>query len=190
MFDLFLFLTISTFSPGPNNLLSLHLAVQSDMRAVLKYVTGTFFGFLIVLNLTGFGHLMLSQVLPQMTLVLKYVGFAFLMYLAYKILKSSGPINDTSPPNVNWVYGFTFQFVNPKIWLAGLTVYSVYVFTYSTEAYIIFLTAFGMSMIGVMSQLTWALLGLTLKKHYNSYYKIINGIMALMLLYLALSILL
>lgn len=189
MIKLIIFLIIATFSPGPNNVLSMHLAVQSDMKAVLKYILGTFFGFLIVLNLTGFGHLIISQKFPLLTDILKYIGFAFMLYLAYKIFKNSDPIDDGQQPNVTWVYGFTLQFINPKIWLAGLTVFSVYVFSYTQELYIIFLTALGMSFIGVISQLSWALLGLAIKRHYNTHHRMINTIMSIMLIYLALSIL-
>lgn len=188
MFELMIFLLIATFSPGPNNLISLHLAMQSNMMTVAKYITATFFGFLIVLSITGFGHLFLSDALPRLTHYVKYIGFAFILYLAYKILFHSQPITDDKPPSVTWKYGFTLQFINPKIWLAGLTTYSVYIFKYSDKPTTILLAALGMSVLGVLSQWSWALMGLVLKKYYNKYYKIINIIMALMLLYLAISI--
>ncbi len=188
MFEFILFIAISTFTPGPNNILAMHIAVHSGIKDAAKYISGTFIGFVVVFNICGFGNLLLSQYLPVITNVVQYIGFSFILYMAYKIFKSANPIDKSEPANASVIFGIVFQFINPKIWFAGLTIYSIYIFEFSQSPLVIFGSAVGISLVGVLSQFLWSIFGLLIEEYYNNHYKLINTIMSLSLLYLAFSI--
>ncbi len=189
MFQLLIFMSIMSFTPGPNNLLVMHLSIHSGFKNASRYILGSFSGIFIVAAICGFGNLVVSAYLPLITNVVKYIGFSFILYMAYKVLKSSHPIEGEMAPTAGMIHGFLFQFANPKLWLSSITVFSVYVFEFSSSLYAVPLTALFMSLLGITAQFLWALFGLALKQYYNQYYKAVNTVMALSLVYLAISIL-
>ncbi|MDO4363311.1 MAG: hypothetical protein Q4C99_02165 [Clostridia bacterium] len=82
------------------------------------------------------------------------------------------------------------QFVNVKIYLYGLTAINGYVVPYFKKYVVIFAFEMLIAFVGSIASLTWAFMGVKLQKIYKKKYKIINVILAVFLIYCAVTMLL
>ena len=107
-------------SPGPNNTLLWASGQQFGFRRTMPHVLGTAIGIgaLVVGVAAGIG--VIIETVPAVELVLKLVGSAYLLYLAFLVV-GSGPVRRTSVshPLSLW-QGVAFQCVNPKAWTFAL----------------------------------------------------------------------
>jgi threonine/homoserine/homoserine lactone efflux protein len=55
--------------------------------------------------------------MPLVYQVLKWVGFAYIVWLAYLIVKSTNKSDTAEAQYIGFVKATTFQFVNPKAWV-------------------------------------------------------------------------
>ncbi|MDF2177958.1 LysE family transporter [Aliiglaciecola sp. CAU 1673] len=150
LLPLTLFTLTAVSTPGPNNTLLSANGARFGMRASLPFVLGIRLGnFLMVCLLAlGLGGLLIS--FPQIQWILKLVAIAYLLFLACKIatLPPPGVVTAEAVPLGFW-QGASFQFINPKAWMTGMTCLSA--FTLSGEGYV-------WSVVQVI--LVWALIGL------------------------------
>ena len=79
----------------------------------------------------GFGCAALGELVPQIVPVAKYIGAAYVLYLAYKTLirKTGSGTADASQP-LTCGNGFLLQFLNIKILMLGIAFYSGYILPY------------------------------------------------------------
>ena len=79
----------------------------------------------------GFGCAALGELVPQIVPVAKYIGAAYVLYLAYKTLirKTGSGTADASRP-LTCGNGFLLQFLNVKILMLGIAFYSGYMLPY------------------------------------------------------------
>lgn len=77
-----------SFTPGPNGLLALtHGALYGARRTVFTVLGGAL-GFLIVIAVAMFGIGALLTVFPELLVVLKWVGGAYLVYLGVMVWRA------------------------------------------------------------------------------------------------------
>ncbi|WP_324647968.1 LysE family transporter, partial [Bacillus paranthracis] len=120
---------------------------------------------------------------------LKILGVAYMLYLALKILTSKTSINSDEKYNKNlFTVGISLQFINPKGILFGLTVVSTFILPYynSYSSYLLFSLFLGV--VGLMSTFSWTLFGSMFQKLLLKHTKSFNIIMAVLLVFSALSI--
>ena len=84
--------------------------------------------------------------------------------------------------------GFFLQLINIKIIIYGLTMFSAYILPYEARVPILFCFAVYLMFLGALGNLIWAFAGNVLKRFYSSHYKLMNGIMALLLVWCSLRI--
>jgi threonine/homoserine/homoserine lactone efflux protein len=77
-----------SFTPGPNGLLALTHGALYGVRATLATIAGGAFGFLVVIAVSMFGIGTLLIVVPDILLVLKWVGGAYLVFLGVQVWRS------------------------------------------------------------------------------------------------------
>lgn len=117
---------IASFTPGPNNIISMTHARNKGFRKTLPFISGVAAGCLLIMFLSSYFNLILHQYIPKITPVLNLLGCVYMLYLAIKIMRSKPA--DTEENTVNhysFLFGFTLQFINPKVILYGLTAISV-----------------------------------------------------------------
>lgn len=114
-----IFTFVASITPGPNNIMLAASGLQYGFRQTLPHIVGIQLGFnlLILLAYLGISQLLLN--LPGALLLLRLLGSAYLLYLAWKILgitfvSSSHP--EKARPLTIWQAGL-FQFANPKAWI-------------------------------------------------------------------------
>ncbi len=114
-------------TPGPNNLMVLASGVNYGYRATLPHIFGINIGFSIMLAVMalGLGAVFLAE--PRLQTILKVVGVAYMLWLAWRIAMASGVgEGEAAGRPLTFLQGAAFQWVNVKAWMMVLGAISVY----------------------------------------------------------------
>ncbi len=179
---------ITVWSPGPNNILLLSTASRYGLRRNLKLLLGIWTGSLTLMCLSGIFCSALKQIVPDAANYMKYVGAAYILYLAWGTWKRRPPSDQENDREPSYLMGLFLQLLNVKIILYGLTMFSSFILPYEQRIPILFLFAVYLMILGAIGNLIWDLAGTILKRAYEKNYKLMNGVMALLLLWCALRI--
>ena len=179
---------VVTFTPGPNNIMSMANANKFGYRKTLKFILGIFLGFTIIMLLSSYFSLLLYNVLPKIKFAMSIIGAAYMVYLAYKIITSSDQADDGKEHLNSFFTGMLMQFVNPKVILYGITVVSNFIIPYYKSSITLFFFSILLASVAFMSISCWALFGVIFEKYLSKYRKPFNLVMGLLLIYSAISI--
>ncbi|MCI9977626.1 LysE family transporter [Clostridioides difficile] len=180
---------VTGFTPGPNNILALNTISNNGWKKGKSVVIGISMGFICIMFICALGCLELSKFIPMITGIMKYIGALYIIWLAIQVAKSK-PNNDSEVKKESFWTGFILQFVNVKIIIFAITVYTGYVIPVSQSVEYLLSAAVCSSIVGISGTLTWALAGGILQKYINKHYKVINIIMALVLVWSAVKLIL
>lgn len=190
--DIFLTMTISAaltvWSPGPNNILLLSTASTYGIKKNLKLMLGIWTGSLTLMCLCGLFCSTLGRIIPGIQPVMKYVGAAYILYLAWQTWKRRPPSDSVTEKEPSYLMGLLLQLLNVKIIVYGLTMFSSYILPYENQVSVLFFFAVYLMFLGAVGNLIWAFAGNILKRFYTSHYRLMNGIMSLLLIWCALRI--
>ena len=112
-----IFSFVTSVSPGPNNTFLLSSGANFGLKKSLPYLNGIMVGLSGMMIALGAGLGVIFTTLPLVYQVLKWVGFAYIVYLAFLIVKSTSKSETGEPVYIGFVKATTFQFVNPKAWV-------------------------------------------------------------------------
>jgi threonine/homoserine/homoserine lactone efflux protein len=128
LMGLALFALVTSITPGPNNTMLLASGVNFGFNRTIPHMLGVTCGFFVLVVAVGFGLGAVFQTYPLLYTVLRYVGAAYLLYLAWKIAHS-GPVSESengeSKP-ITYLGAAAFQWVNPKAWIMAIGAISTY----------------------------------------------------------------
>jgi threonine/homoserine/homoserine lactone efflux protein len=125
-----MFALVASITPGPNNLLVMRSGAAFGIRRTLWHVAGVEIGFagLIILSHFGIGVLLLA--LPGAFAVLRWGCFAYLVWLAWLILKDGRPqasaVVSAAARPMRCIEAILFQLINPKAWMMSVTIVSAF----------------------------------------------------------------
>jgi len=123
-----LFALVTSITPGPNNTMLLASGVNFGFNRTIPHMLGITCGFFVLVVAVGFGLGAVFQTYPLLYTLLRYVGAAYLLYLAWKIAHS-GPVSESekgeSKP-ISYLGAAAFQWVNPKAWIMAIGAISTY----------------------------------------------------------------
>ena len=183
-----LYCLINAFTPGPGNILALNTVTNYGWRKGKKLFFGIFAGYYVVQIICALFVFGIGTFLPSVLDAMKYVGAAYILFLAIHIAVSK-PTEDTKSKSASFIKGFMLQFVNVKIYLFGITALTGFITDYSKELWVLIVFELLIATIGTIATLTWIGLGILIQKFYLKHYRIINIILALTLLECIYSIL-
>ena len=179
---------LTVWSPGPNNILLLSTASKYGVSGNLRFMTGIWSGSLTLMCLSGLFCSTLGTVIPGIQPVMKYLGAAYILYLAWQTWKRRPPSDQVQEKKPTWLMGVVLQLVNVKIIIYGLTMFSAYILPYESRICILFFFAVYLMILGALGNLIWAFAGNVLKRFYTRYYRLMNAVMALLLVWCSLRI--
>lgn len=157
-----LFAFASSITPGPNNLMLLASGVNHGFRATLPHLAGVGFGFVVLLLAVGLGLAELFTRWPWLNGLLRGVGAAYLLWLAWRIARSGSPQAGAAPaPPMGFWAAAAFQWVNPKAWMMAVAAYTAYLPARSLGAVVSVALLFALVNLPCLS--TWTLLGSRLR---------------------------
>jgi threonine/homoserine/homoserine lactone efflux protein len=123
-----LFALVTSITPGPNNTMLLASGVNFGFNRTIPHMLGITCGFFSLVLAVGLGLGAVFQTYPLLYTVLRYVGAAYLVYLAWKIAHS-GPVSDGGASEnkpISYWGAAAFQWVNPKAWIMAIGAISTY----------------------------------------------------------------
>ena len=184
------YVLIATFTPGPNNLMAMSRAGKSGFKTALPFNAGVFTGVFLILMICAFFSGMLLRYMPGIKPYLAVIGALYILWLAYKVYRSDYTKKEDSRPNhKGYLQGVIMQFVNPKAILFCLTVVTSFIIPYYKSVFVHI--GFAMALAGTAFTATccWALFGSGFNRILIRHSKILNAVMALLLVYAAVSLL-
>ena len=185
------FVLITTFTPGPNNLSSASMSINFGIKKTMNYIYGIVSGFFLLLLLCGLFSKLIFTAIPSVEPIMRWVGAAYILYLAYSTFKASFSFQGKSNQYLWGFYkGVLLQFINPKGIIYGLTLYSVFLNPLIGNPFYIILFSLGFAFIGLCSLLIWSLFGAIINRYLHNLKLriIINSILSLLLAYTAVKI--
>ncbi|MDX1521898.1 MAG: LysE family transporter [Anaerolineae bacterium] len=184
------FVLITTFTPGPNNISSASMGVLHGYKETLNYLLGIVCGFFLVMLGAGLVSTTLLTLFPAFENVLRFVGAAYILYLAYSILKATYTFDEQKVKPLGFSNGFTLQLVNPKGLIYGLTLFSAFLASITSNFALVILAAAIITFISFCSISTWTLFGTIIRTylHQPRVKMTVNVILALLLVYTAVDL--
>ena len=179
--NFFIYSVINAFTPGPGNILALNTVTNYGYKKGRPLFGGIFAGYYVVQMICAIFVFGVSTFLPDVLGIMKYIGAAYILWLAVHIAISR-PDTDSVEKSASFLKGFLLQFVNVKIYLFGITALTGYITDFSASLWVLILFEFIIATIGTVATLTWVGMGVLIQKVYQQHYRVINVILALILL--------
>ncbi len=179
--NFFIYSVINAFTPGPGNILALNTVTNYGYKKGRPLFGGIFAGYYVVQMICAIFVFGVSTFLPDVLGIMKYIGAAYILWLAVHIAMSR-PDADSAEKSASFLKGFLLQFVNVKIYLFGITALTGYITDFSASLWVLLLFEFVIATIGTVATLTWIGMGVLIQKVYQRHYRVINVILALTLL--------
>ena len=180
-------------TPGPNNSILTASGIKYGFFRSVPNIFGipTGHGLQLALVCLGLGSLFTQ--FPILLDILRYIGAAYIIYLAYRMFGSLN-INSAEEKSrpLKYYEAILFQFVNPKAWVICITAVSLF---YPEKENLLVGTIFMVLMstiINIPSISIWAFGGSVIRYYLknNKLKKILEWFLALLLIGTAISVLL
>ncbi|MCK8044200.1 LysE family translocator [Shewanella sp. 1CM18E] len=179
-----LFAFSSGITPGPNNIMLMSSGVNFGIKRSLPHLLGICIGFPTMVLAIGLGLSAVFQAYPILHSIIKYVGIAYLLYLAWLIASSSAKMNgkDTASP-LSFIQAAAFQWVNPKAWIMGIGAIATFTTMNQALAPQVLTIALVFFFVALPSAFVWLGFGVALKRLLKNQrqQKVFNVTMALLL---------
>lgn len=182
---------ITTFTPGPNNISTAANAARWGLSRTWAYMFGVVSGLFVIMALCGALSGVLMAALPWLERYMRWVGAAYILWLAYGLVKSNVHGGAEGAGSMRgYAMGFVLQFVNPKVILYGVTLYTAFLSPILARPVPVLLVAALLSVIGFASLLSWAAFGAGIDRFLQSpgHRRVLNGFFALLLVYTAATV--
>jgi threonine/homoserine/homoserine lactone efflux protein len=134
-------------------------SASHGVRATLPHVLGIAAGFSAMVIITGLGLAGPLALYPRLQVVMRWVGAAWLLFLAWQIATAGSPGGGRPRPPLGFLGGAMFQWINPKAWLLVLGVATTWVSPAGPLAPQIGIMAVLFFFLGLPCLLFWAALG-------------------------------
>ena len=123
-----MFAIVMFFTPGPNNIMLLSSGLTYGFRRTVPHIAGITVGFAFMVGAVGVGLGAVFIAYPVLQTILKFLGVAYLVYLA-TIIAISEPVApdqaNARGPMTFWGAAM-FQWVNAKGWVMVIGTITAY----------------------------------------------------------------
>lgn len=185
------FAFVSSITPGPNNIMLTSSGMLFGFNRSIPHMIGinVGFGVLLALCAAGIGSLILA--VPAIHLLLKVLGSAYLLYLAWQLRSMAfGKDEQGVARPMSFAGAALFQFANPKAWVMAVTGAAAFLpptqpVWFSIALFCAVFCAVNLPCIGV-----WAGIGAALRRYLAQplWQSLFCGVMVLLTVYSAVAI--
>ncbi|WP_025898799.1 LysE family translocator [Sneathiella glossodoripedis] len=174
---------INSVTPGPNNIMLASSGVNFGFKRTIPHFLGVYLGFLFMLTIVCFGLGEIFTRFPQIQPILKYAGSGYLLYLAWRIYKSSSISDAKVGKPLTFFEAALFQYINPKAWILAGTIPSAFVLDGQISHLDILYLVGGHALVSLPAILFWVIAGTQLRRLLSTprTLMIFNSVMALLL---------
>jgi threonine/homoserine/homoserine lactone efflux protein len=179
------FAMVMFITPGPNNIMVLSSGLTYGFRRSVPHILGITIGFAFMIAAVGIGFGTVFVAYPVLQTVLKYLGAAYLVYLAVAIAMSGPPKAGEASTRgpMTFLGAAMFQWVNVKGWVMVIGTITAYA-AIARFPWNIAIQAGLALCLGVVSTSIWTLFGSALRPVLTSERAVraFNIVMAILLL--------
>ncbi len=157
---LIIFAFVSSITPGPNNIMLWGSGMNFGFPRSIPHLAGINIGFASLILVTNLGLGTIFLRFPVISLALRIIGSAYLLYLAFKVATAGRVVEgETASTPMTFAQAAAFQYVNPKAWIMAATAASAFL-PESQPLLVgaIYITAV-FSVVNIPCISTWALAG-------------------------------
>lgn len=178
----------TSITPGPNNIMLASSGATFGFVRTLRHLLGVALGFSFMVLLLGLGLAELFKSDPRIHELVRYLGAAYLFYLAWRIAGSAPPANNdgtrgTGKP-LSFLEAALFQWVNPKAWSMAIGAISAFTTVGGEQRLEVAILAATFCAVGLISSSAWTVLGVGVGQLIQSrpqWLRVFNLIMAALL---------
>lgn len=163
-----LFSISATLTPSPNNFMLMNAGLNHHYRPCIPHFIGNCIGFPVLLFISALGFGIIFEEIPITQHILKIVGAAYLLYLAYKIFKAHYDIRSRRHMKpFSFIHAALFEWKTPKTWLMANSALSIYT---SPTHYIHSVIVIGLILfiVSIPCSAAWLILGTQLKRYLKT----------------------
>ena len=184
-----LYCFVTAITPGPANLCSLASAITYGRKQALIQWRGIFAGFAIIAFLASLAVWFMGIVVDRYVSVLKWIGAAYILWLAWHILRSDDVGSAQAGKHCNFFTGLLVQLTNAKIMVSCVTALTTYALPYADSYTDVLKIAVLLPFLGgPVANLAWLFAGAGMQQFFSKYRRPVNIVMALSLVICAVSI--
>jgi len=166
------------------------MGVLYGYKNTLRYLVGLTSGFFLVMLLSGWISTSLLNAFPTLEPVLRYIGAAYILYLAFAILKASYTFSEKDAQPLGFGHGLMLQVLNPKMIIFAFTLFSAFLAPITSNVALLVLAVVLLTMDAFCAMSVWALFGTVIKAylHYPRVKTTVNIVLSLSLIYTAVEL--
>ncbi len=164
VYPFFGFAFATSITPGPNNIMLSASGVNYGFLKTMPHLLGIATGFFTLMLGIAFGLDALFQTNSLLHEILKYLGSAYLLYLAWKIATSKASSVEVNDKKITFLNAMLFQFFNPKVWGMSLTAMSSFTVQGSQYQLSAILIALSFVIIYLFCGSLWIVFGMAIRK--------------------------
>ena len=154
-----IFAFVTSITPGPNNYILFSHGKSYGMQDSGKLMVGIFTGFFTMVYIAGYGVAEIVTHNEKIGLILKIVGSAWLLYLAFVLSKINSEIKTEKPIKITFVQAYFMQFINPKAWVMAITSASAFMPHLGSIHLNVFVLALTFNLVGLPCMVVWVFFG-------------------------------
>lgn len=179
---------VGAITPGPANLCSLSAALRYGRDPALRQWRGLFCGFFLdsmgAVALTW----LLGAALDRYVGALSWIGAAYLLWMAWHMLRPGGADPDRDPAAPTFLTGLLVNLTNVKVIIFCIAALSVYVLPYNSSIWALLAVGLFLPFTGPVCNLVWLFAGASLQKLFARHRRTVDVAMALSLALCAVSL--
>ncbi len=184
----FIYIFSAIYSPGPNIIMGMSLANNLGPKKVWKFTLGVFIALLISFAACALFSKFLYDLIPSVEPFMYAFGGTYLLWLAYEVYRSGGENKGNSLDGKNTIkMGMVNQFMNIKNQVFGITVFSSFILPHYSSVSMVLIFVISLSIFAISAIYTWIYVGTSLFRNFQKHRKAINTVMALSLVYCAIT---
>jgi cysteine/O-acetylserine efflux protein len=181
------FVAVTSFTPGPNNIMSMSNASRHGFKRSMPFTWGVSVGFFLVVGTSIVFAIALFSAIPTIKPVMTVIGAAYILWLAWKTA-TSAPHDEKALTRSTFFSGLLLQFLNPKAILYGITVASTFIVPYYHSASVFVGFAAVLALVALASTTCWALFGSVFQRFMAENHRVVGWVMGVLLVYCAVSL--
>ena len=181
------YILVSIFTPGPSNITSASMGVLYGFRSTLTFLIGLSAGFFLVVILSSWVSSTVLGSFPILQPILRYLGAAYILYLAFNLLKENYNFKETPVRPLGFGHGILLQILNPKLIFFAFSLFSAVLPPLIKSAAELFVVITLLTVTSFCATTVWTLFGAALKSYirFPRIKTALNVILSLLLVFTA-----
>lgn len=179
------YVLLMVFAPGANTITAMSGASRYGFMGAMPFCAGLFLGTFFIECAAALFCSFLYGFIPQIQPAMTILCATYILWTAWSVWRSTDKL--ARDGGGAFLGGIAMQFLNAGVILCAVTSFSVFILPHHDDTRVIALFAFAIASACFVSACCWAALGATLEKFFRARHRLLNGAMALLLIWCALS---